>query len=117
LLDTVKINSGFDEIVFNAQCDEAMRSYTFRSFGYNLTTNDFEDETRLTLPSNFGFYRTDEATLLKVCKNQNSEPVKTILIKQEKNIIDLSDLKAGNYWLCLVNYRTNKSSWKEITIY
>jgi hypothetical protein len=89
---------------------------SIKTFGYHVNSQNINNGQQLTLPQNFIYQRTGNEALLKLYDKNKEKELKTISLAKNITTIDLTEIKSGDYWLCIVDYSINKRTYCKITI-
>ena len=86
-----------------------MVDFSFHTFGYHLTNDDFDASTIRKLPSRFFFHRDSDDYELEIVK---STKVRFIALSKQMNMIEL---KRGTYKFTLIGPTGRKTMDVEIS--
>ncbi|TNE30697.1 MAG: hypothetical protein EP346_03050 [Bacteroidetes bacterium] len=91
--------------------------FTFESFGYHITSEDFNSEEPLQINgTSLCYYRTAEESELFIYDETQTQVLLESSLAKEKSIHDLSSLEPGDYWLYIKNYTLKEFLWKRLEI-
>ena len=90
--------------------------FSLKTFGYHVDSKDVEIGRPLSLGKSFTYHRTGTEALLKLFDADKKKELQTFSVAKEWTSVDLSKIKSGRYFLCIVDYKLKREVFCEVNI-